>query len=712
MLNTDKPIDRDVQDVLQFSVFAHALAKSIAHQPEGHGLVIAVNGVWGSGKTSVINLALEQLEIIEKSFKPKRKPSVVVHFSPWLFTGQHNLASQFFSALAPVLEKTLGQKAADAATAMKDIMVESASGIFDAAALVATATGQLGAATAAKSLGKLAKGVKKDETTGLVKRRVKLQKILQDQARKVVVVIDDIDRLHPEEIRLVLSMLKSVADLPNVVYVLPVDIAVIKEATRIKATNRGASFLEKIVQVNLDLPNPSRNGLAQLFNKALQELVGDDVSYELEDMEWIGHYVFNGYIKTPRSINLLANALRVSWPAVKEDAYFPDMVGIEAIRLFEPAVYEHMRNAKSHMLHGQGSEKDQKDKITGTITKLAQPGQVEATMELMARLFTVFGFSARRAAKNSGKLIGRRVCEEEGFDLYFRWDSDDNVVRINEMREFQRLITAGVDASRLVKELTLRQAQGSIGTSAVVSLLEAINTHKIRPPTDNISAIMALLLNYNEIIQSRNDSDFLLPARRQLQAALALLFEGLDSTFRANKCKCILEDDKISIDASTLFVSSFTYGKGNDQNRIINEDVLKDLIRGWIKRRVEVKKGLVACDDPASVLQLVAYIVDKKTASDLVTPLLKEKAFAIKLALDLMNRVRSSDHPKPYRELTKMPDPSIYNLDVLMKTLSKIDGVRLEQAEKDDIQNFQKDLRTFISNGGKSKRAIIPMVAF
>ncbi|HPW31914.1 MAG TPA: P-loop NTPase fold protein [Arenimonas sp.] len=711
MLNTDKPIDKNAQDVLRFDVFAHALAKAIAHQPNGHGLVIAINGVWGSGKTSAINLALQQLEIIEKDLRPKRKSSVVVHFSPWLFTGQHNLASQFFSALAPALEKTFGQKAADAAIAMKDVMVESAAGIFDTAALVATATGQAGAATAAKGLGKLAKGVKKDETTGLVRRREKLQKILQDQTRKIVVVIDDIDRLQPDEIRLVLSMLKSVADLPNVVYLLPVDLAVIKEATNIKITSRGASFLEKIVQVNLDLPNPSRHGLAQLFNNALHELVGHEVTYEIEDMELIRHYVFNAYIKTPRSVNLLANALRVSWPAMKEDAYFPDVVGIEAIRLFEPGIYEYIRNAKSHMLRGQGSEKGKKDKIFEGIKNLAKPEQAEETMSLMSSLFTVFGFSSRRFPKSTDSLFGRRICDEEGFDLYFRWDSDGNVVRINEMRDFQRLITAGKDASVLVEKLAHRQAQGDTGVSAVVSLLEAINTQKIKPPPDNISAVMALLLNHDEIIKSKNDSDFLLPARRQLQQALGILFDGLSPTLRANECQSILENNKVSVDACTLFLGSFIYGKDNDQGKAINKDKLKELLDNWLVRRVKTNKGLGNCDRPDQVLYLVAQTLGKNVARDLVTPFLTDKPFAIKLALDLMNRIHSSDRPQPYRELTEMPDPSIYNLKTLMKMLSEIDNIPLRVTDKKEVEEFQRDLRIFMSNGGKSKRDMAAQAA-
>jgi len=94
----DQPIKSDSQDALGRKRFAHSLSDTILAHKDPNSLVIGLYGDWGSGKTSLLNLILENIERPEASDKP-----VIVKFNPWNFSDQNQLISQFFHQLNSTL---------------------------------------------------------------------------------------------------------------------------------------------------------------------------------------------------------------------------------------------------------------------------------------------------------------------------------------------------------------------------------------------------------------------------------------------------------------------------------------------------------------------------------------------------------------------------------------------------------------------------------
>ena len=62
-------------------------------------LVIALYGEWGSGKSSIINLAIESIKKSEQENKP-----TVIEFNPWFFSEEGSLGEHFFNEIAKELE--------------------------------------------------------------------------------------------------------------------------------------------------------------------------------------------------------------------------------------------------------------------------------------------------------------------------------------------------------------------------------------------------------------------------------------------------------------------------------------------------------------------------------------------------------------------------------------------------------------------------------
>lgn len=99
--NTDRPIENCAQDLLGRASFSKQLGKAIFEYNNSDGLVIGLYGKWGTGKTSVINMAINELYALSSS--SENKP-LIMRFAPWNYSNKDNLISIFFQNLKNTIE--------------------------------------------------------------------------------------------------------------------------------------------------------------------------------------------------------------------------------------------------------------------------------------------------------------------------------------------------------------------------------------------------------------------------------------------------------------------------------------------------------------------------------------------------------------------------------------------------------------------------------
>ncbi len=97
-LSADHPSSNPQDDLFGHAPFAESLASSICRYPGNDGLVLALYGPWGSGKSTVSSYVRHFLEQ-----RPEAEQPVIVTFNPWWFSGQDNLARAFLGQLQAVL---------------------------------------------------------------------------------------------------------------------------------------------------------------------------------------------------------------------------------------------------------------------------------------------------------------------------------------------------------------------------------------------------------------------------------------------------------------------------------------------------------------------------------------------------------------------------------------------------------------------------------
>jgi predicted KAP-like P-loop ATPase len=81
VFDSDQPIKTHTEDLLARTHYAGWLGDAILAQRGIEPLVMALNGPWGSGKSSLLNLAVERIEDRAKSLRPENRP-IIVRFNP------------------------------------------------------------------------------------------------------------------------------------------------------------------------------------------------------------------------------------------------------------------------------------------------------------------------------------------------------------------------------------------------------------------------------------------------------------------------------------------------------------------------------------------------------------------------------------------------------------------------------------------------------
>jgi hypothetical protein len=333
----DDPIAHAEQDRLgrlAFAVHTAEVLKRVRNQGSS-STVVGVIGPWGSGKSSVVALAGRHLP----------HDWVRASFEPWGYSDADSMMIGFFAELRSSLPKD--KRWRETRKLVGDVGL-----VLSPLGKLTTLVG-VDSSEAFKSFSKAIKG-----DTGPSAILKKAGKALEGLPAPILVTVDDLDRLAPDELLMVFKLVRFLGRLPNVYYLLCYDedtlLDVLMQTDLARNSRRRAQdYLEKMVQVRLDVPPIREQQARDLFYSAINEVLRRH-AINLDRPDW--DLLNDSYrrtlrfrLRTPRSVSRFAAQLDALLPSVASDVYFPDFVGLTWLRTFEPRIYMLLHESRGEL---------------------------------------------------------------------------------------------------------------------------------------------------------------------------------------------------------------------------------------------------------------------------------------------------------------------------------------------------------------------------
>ncbi|HHW4415073.1 TPA: KAP family P-loop NTPase fold protein [Citrobacter gillenii] len=539
-IGAEAPIRTASEDRLRRSGFAARIADVLSELSLHEGRVFAIRGGWGFGKSSLKNLITERLDA-------KSSGADWLDFNPWQWGDGDAISRALFGQIADRLGGEHSKAALDRAEALrrygailtgvsKPLKEAGSSGLLISTVLtnasviaIASAIGydlptvaKVAAVLAFLSvgvplLGRVLSYLGRDHSgESLDKVRKALETRLRELDRPLVVFVDDIDRLEPDQIRVLLRQVKANANLPNIVFVLLFQPSIVERALDPVADNDGRAFLEKIVQANFDLPAVPTSFVHRMFEEELSEIAGPYATEAngFSQRRWGNACIgcIQPLLRNMRDARRLISSIAVHMPLhVVGDVFevnIVDFLLLETLRVFEPDLHDTLFRERGLVLQEGRFSRDGRRKVDQAAAKelleiVSEERRniiCDALKDLFPPLEWAYGGTNYADGFHRRWLTEKRVCTSRYFPRYFELQT--SVGEISE-RRFVDFLNATATEDELFAEIAAIEADGLLN-SLVARLDESVD----RLPTENAAVLLPGMFRIAEKLAGTNSGSF------------------------------------------------------------------------------------------------------------------------------------------------------------------------------------------------------------
>lgn len=575
LISPDLPITKSTEDKLNRGVFAKSLAKTISQYSFSSSFTIGLYGKWGSGKTSLMNMVLEALEDIDND-------AIILRFNPWLCADPKQLITQFFKQMATAIK--LKKPKADKAWKLIDQYAD----IFEVANLIPVAGSIL--ATIGKTLAKKA-SKRVAQTKDLQESKNQIVTKMKEENIKIIVSIDDIDRLSEEEIIALFQLVKALADFPNTVYVLAFDYDVVVQALSKVQSGDGKEYLEKIIQVPFEIPAPSITDIHEALFSKLNSILGDIPEERWAKSIWAELFQFGlrKYIKSIRDVIRYTNVFLLKYELLKNETDPVDLLGLTSLQVFEPTLYSKLPSYKdmlcgSDYSYSHERKKADEEKVKkmisllipndGTMTNAEAANNILGILFPKTRTATGVSYSIGRTYSHRDFMINNNIAAPECFERYFALALENDAIPTSVIKH-------------LIYESTEQEFNEGImqlyREGKIIRMLEEIEAYANREhfgaiSTERASMIVLMLArNWNSF--EVDDRDFFsVPFTWKLLFCIDPLLKSMDSSMRFPCIRSVFEDKDVQTSTLALLLQDFENQLGRfTEDTSIREDAMFSL---------------------------------------------------------------------------------------------------------------------------------------
>jgi hypothetical protein len=386
--------------------------------------VVALFGDFGSGKTSVLNLLRSHLE----------KKAIVVSFTTWLPGSQETLISYLLGDIATECQRQY------IVPGLRKSTRRLAKALAQNVPLLKSYLDSLPAET------------QKDDIDSFRTALARLPK-------RVIVLLDELDRMEKAELITLLKVIRGLSTLPKVSFVCAGERKTIAEIVKDGFNDRSNAYFEKFFPTSVLIPKAP---LAMLRKVGIQRLVDtfirrgwlenqSEIDSLRTQLDAIWNERITPFCQTPRAIGSLANDVDAAAFRLKHEVHPIDLILIELLRRFKPAIYEivgrnpvALTGGESILRGGSLLLEKEKTRLAEQLVKdlkeaVRNEEELKQIKGILDELFPHFqktnGESVpRRGAPETHEKFGPHVSQPRIFSAYFELELPENVFSHAELR--------------------------------------------------------------------------------------------------------------------------------------------------------------------------------------------------------------------------------------------------------------------------------------
>jgi predicted KAP-like P-loop ATPase len=488
-------------DLLQIAdTFVPRLAKVLGNWRGAEGIVLGLYGKWGIGKTSMFNFLREYIDE-ERKRGDEFRQVFVVDFHPWLYENHSSLVASFFATLAEEVnpsDKGIWKETGRALKTMGKFLAAASGGVSFLGLNVDLSKGLQQVASISGDTGELAALLDRGEQT-LREARASIETGLEtigSDGGRIVVLVDDLDRLGADELISMLRLIRVAGDLPHVTLLVALDEIKVRKVLDQAGVGYGEEFLEKIIPTGIHVPYPN--------DAVFRELVGNQIAGVLEEAglqapEWLRerrtllkfHTTLDELledVKTPRDLARLVSSLRLLFLSGPDPDLNPsDALWIEILHVFHPEVYEAVRTNRVLFTHevydffyerkGTQVREERRRKIEDII-QLGR--EVAASSERIRKIIDMLFGNVETPERPSDleqqiNSAERRIRSPTAFERYFGFARKEGFFSAREVSEMARQITEASRVRHIEAVSTALQNVEELHPNARESLISDLN---------------------------------------------------------------------------------------------------------------------------------------------------------------------------------------------------------------------------------------------
>lgn len=315
--------------------FASSIAEHISKTSTDVSFAIGIIGDWGSGKTDFMLRLKASLE--------KNKENITFEFNPWMVNNSDAMIVEFFKSLTKKLKPYNQTIANDIRNYSNRILKPARETQFK---LIDTLIGSW------------------FHEEDIQEQYKTINKSIKSTSKRIVIFIDDVDRLSGKEIMEVLRIIRNTANFSNTFFIVGIDQNYIINALKnTKSFANEAEYLKKVFQLTITLPAFKKDSFVSQIKKYLftkdmdryykKELILALTRFGVDHDELGSESIFPSFgyesiiqsmIDNIRDLKRFCNSFKIVFNILKDEADLHDLLILELIRNKNIEVYNSIRN--------------------------------------------------------------------------------------------------------------------------------------------------------------------------------------------------------------------------------------------------------------------------------------------------------------------------------------------------------------------------------